>query len=307
MSTPANFNGQRPVINPDDAVMLLIDHQSGLFQTVGDMPMTELRARAAVLAKMATLAKMPVITTASVPQGPNGPLIPEIHQNAPHAKYVARKGEINAWDNPEFVEAVKATGKKQLIIAGTITSVCMAFPAISAVAEGYQVFAVIDASGTYSKMAEEITLARIVQAAENFTKAKQLARERIYYDQNQNNQGTLYCGCHWEWVGKSGGRVNLASCGYQVRAQATRASRIEWEHIVPAWVFGHQRQCWQNGGRANCVKNDPIFGKIEADLHNLAPSIGEVNGDRSNFSFGQLSSQAPYQYGQCRSRVHVTR
>lgn len=113
---------------------------------------------------MATLANMPVITTASVPQGPNGPLIPEIHQNAPHAKYVARKGEINAWDNPEFVEAVKATGKKQLIIAGTITSVCMAFPAISAVAEGYQVFAVIDASGTYSKMAEEITLARIVQA-----------------------------------------------------------------------------------------------------------------------------------------------
>lgn len=164
MSTPANFNGQRPVINPEDAVMLLIDHQSGLFQTVGDMPMTELRARASVLAKIATLANMPVITTASVPQGPNGPLIPEIHQNAPHAKYVARKGEINAWDNPEFVEAVKATGKKQLIIAGTITSVCMAFPAISAVAEGYQVFAVIDASGTYSKMAEEITLARIVQA-----------------------------------------------------------------------------------------------------------------------------------------------
>lgn len=164
MSAPANFNGQRPVINPEDAVMLLIDHQSGLFQTIGDMPMTELRARASVLAKMATLANMPVITTASVPQGPNGPLIPEIHQNAPHAKYVARKGEINAWDNPEFVEAVKATGKKQLIIAGTITSVCMAFPAISAVAEGYQVFAVIDASGTYSKMAEEITLARIVQA-----------------------------------------------------------------------------------------------------------------------------------------------
>ncbi|MCT8264987.1 hydrolase [Proteus terrae] len=164
MSTPANFNGQRPVINPEDAVMLLIDHQSGLFQTVGDMPMTELRARASVLAKIATLANMPVITTASVPQGPNGPLIPEIHQNAPHAKYIARKGEINAWDNPEFVEAVKATGKKQLIIAGTITSVCMAFPTISAVAEGYQVFAVIDASGTYSKMAEEITLARIVQA-----------------------------------------------------------------------------------------------------------------------------------------------
>ena len=164
MSVPANFNGQRPVINPDDAAMLLIDHQSGLFQTIGDMPMTELRSRAAALATMATLSILPVISTASVPQGPNGPLIPEIHENAPHAKYVARKGEINAWDNPEFVAAVKATGRKTLIIAGTITSVCMAFPAISAVADGYKVFAVVDASGTYSKMAQEITLARVVQA-----------------------------------------------------------------------------------------------------------------------------------------------
>ena len=136
MSAPANFNNQRPVINPADAVMLLIDHQSGLFQTIGDMPMPDLRRHATALAKIATLANMPVITTASVPQGPNGPLIPEIHANAPHAQYVARTGQINAWDNADFVQAVKATGKKQLIIA----------------------------SGTYSKMAQEITLARVVQA-----------------------------------------------------------------------------------------------------------------------------------------------
>lgn len=167
MSTPnniANFEGRKPVIDADDAVMLLIDHQSGLFQTVGDMPMPELRARVTALAKIATLGKIPVITSASVPQGPNGPLIPEIHANAPHARYVARKGEINAWDSPDFVAAVKATGRKTLIIAGTITSVCMAFPSIAAVQEGYKVFAVIDASGTYSKMAQEITLARLVQA-----------------------------------------------------------------------------------------------------------------------------------------------
>lgn len=164
MSQPANFNGAAPRINPEDAVMLLIDHQSGLFNTVRDLNVRELRANAVTLAKVATLAKMPVITTASVPQGPNGPLIPEIHEAAPHAQYVARTGQINSWDNPDFVAAVKATGKKQLIIAGTITSVCMAFPAISAIAEGYQVFCVVDASGTYSKMAQEITLARIVQA-----------------------------------------------------------------------------------------------------------------------------------------------
>lgn len=164
ISQAANFDGQIARIDPDNVAMLLIDHQSGLFQTVKDMPMTELRANAITLAKVASLAKIPVITTASVPQGPNGPLIPEIHEAAPHARYVARKGEINAWDNPEFVAAVKATGRKQLIIAGTITSVCMAFPSISAVAAGYQVFAVIDASGTYSKMAQEVTLARVVQA-----------------------------------------------------------------------------------------------------------------------------------------------
>lgn len=144
------------------------------------------------------------------------------------------------------------------------------------------------------------------QAPANFSKAKEIAKERIYYDQNYQSEGTLYCGCDWQWVGKSGGRVDLASCGYQVRAQQNRAMRIEWEHIVPAWVFGHQRQCWQEGGRSYCKKNDPVFSKIEADLHNLAPSIGEVNGDRSNFSYGQLSSQAPYQYGQCHSRVDFT-
>ncbi len=164
MSQPANFNGKAPVIDPADTAMLLIDHQSGLFQTIQDMPFTQVRAHAAALAQMATLSKIPVITTASVPQGPNGPLIPEIHANAPHAQYVARKGEINAWDNPDFVAAVEATGKKTLIIAGTITSVCMAFPSIAAVNAGYRVFAVIDASGTYSKMAQEITMARVVQA-----------------------------------------------------------------------------------------------------------------------------------------------
>ncbi|MDO5050648.1 MAG: hydrolase [Moraxella equi] len=164
MSQPANFNGALPKIDPNNAVMLLIDHQSGLFNTVADLGVRELRTNAITLARAATLAKMPVITTASVPQGPNGPLIPEIHEVAPHAQYVARTGQINAWDNPAFVEAVKATGRKQLVIAGTLTSVCMAFPAISAIADGYQVFCVVDASGDYSKMSQEITLARVVQA-----------------------------------------------------------------------------------------------------------------------------------------------
>lgn len=148
----------------ENAAVLFIDHQAGLFTLVRDERPEELRNNVLALADTARLLKLPVVLTTSNEKGPNGPLMPELRTRFPKATNVARKGEINAWDNPDFVAAVKATGKRQLIVAGTITSVCMAFPSIAAVADGYQVFAVVDASGTYSKMAEEITLARIAQA-----------------------------------------------------------------------------------------------------------------------------------------------
>lgn len=148
-------------INADDVALLLIDHQSGLFQTVKDIEVRALRAHVASLAKIAALENIPVITTASEPKGPNGPLMPEIHEIAPHAVYVGRTGEVNAWDTPAFVEAVKATGKRKLIIAGVLTSVCVAFPAISAIADGFEVFAVIDASGDMSVASAQVTIARL--------------------------------------------------------------------------------------------------------------------------------------------------
>lgn len=154
----------RWMIDPNDAVMLLIDHQSGLFQLVKDIELPVLRSNVIALAKVSRLAKIPTITTASVPDGPNGPLIPEIHQYNPEAVYVPRAGQINAWDNPAWVEAIQKTRRKTLLIAGTLTSVCMAFPALSAVEAGYKVFCIIDASGNWSKMATDLTLARVVQA-----------------------------------------------------------------------------------------------------------------------------------------------
>src|SRR3712207_7964070 len=117
----------------------MLDHQAGLFQTVKDINVAELRTNAMMLAKLATLMKIPVITTASEPNGPNGPLMPEIHEFAPHAVYVPRKGEVNAWDNEDFVSTVRATGRKTLIMAGVWTSVCVAFPALDAKAAGYKV------------------------------------------------------------------------------------------------------------------------------------------------------------------------
>ena len=156
--------GGQALIDTSDAVILLLDHQAGLFQTVKDVSVAELRANTVMLAKLATLLKIPVITTASEPNGPNGPLMPEIHQFAPHAVYVPRKGEVNAWDNEDFVKTVRATGKKTLIMAGVWTSVCVMFPALDATAAGFKVYAVMDASGDPSELASRTTLARFIQA-----------------------------------------------------------------------------------------------------------------------------------------------
>ncbi len=131
-------------------------------------------------------------------------------------------------------------------------------------------------------------LPAFAEAPQSFNAAKKIAWQ-IY----AARPTTFYCQCHY-----SGNRVDLDSCGYHPRKQQRRAQRVEWEHVVPAWVIGHQRQCWQQGGRKNCARNDARFKAAEADLHNLVPSIGEVNGDRSNYALGMLSDK-PTQYGSC--------
>ncbi|MCE9679288.1 endonuclease [Shewanella sp. AS1] len=132
----------------------------------------------------------------------------------------------------------------------------------------------------------------------SFTQAKKVAR--LIYTQ-ELSATSFYCGCDIDTSNKNW-QPDFNRCGYQVRKQQKRANRIEWEHIVPAWEFGHQRQCWQQGGRKNCGKQDSEFTKMESDLHNLVPAIGEVNGDRSNYRFSQWNAKA-LQYGQCAMTV----
>ena len=136
-------SGGVALLDPADTVILLLDHQSGLFQTVKDIPVADLRRNVEMIAKLATLLKIPVITTASEPNGTNGPLMPEIELYAPHSVYVARKGEVNAWDNQDFVDTVENTGRRTLVMAGVWTSVCVMFPALDARAAGYNVYAAI--------------------------------------------------------------------------------------------------------------------------------------------------------------------
>jgi nicotinamidase-related amidase len=164
LASGASAQAPARLMDANDAALLLLDHQTGLFQTVKDIPVQDLRTNTIVLARAAGLAKVPVITTASEPNGPNGPLMPELAEAAPGATYVPRKGEVSAWENPDFVATVKKTGRKTLIMAGVWTSVCVVFPALQAKAEGYDVYAVIDASGDVSPLATHVTLARLVQA-----------------------------------------------------------------------------------------------------------------------------------------------
>lgn len=111
----------------------------------------------------------------------------------------------------------------------------------------------------------------------------------------------FYCGCRYQ-----GKQVDLASCGYVPRKNLDRALRIEWEHVVPAWVLGHQRLCWQQGGRKACTKTDPMYAQAEGDLVNLVPSVGELNGDRANYPY-RLWTRAPSSmYGRCKTHVDFT-
>ena len=151
-------------LSKDDATVLLVDHQAGLISLVQDFSPGEFKNTVLALAASAKYFKLPTILTTSFENGPNGPLVPELKEMFPDAPYIARPGNINAWDNEDFVAAIKKTGRKQLIIAGVVTEVCVAFPALSAIEEGYDVFVVTDASGTFNEVTRHAAWLRM-QAA----------------------------------------------------------------------------------------------------------------------------------------------
>jgi len=139
-------------LDKNNAAVLLVDHQAGLLSLVRDIEPDKFRNNVLALADLASYFKLPTILTTSFENGPNGPLMNELKETFQDAPYIARPGQINAWDNEDFVKAVKATGRKQLVIAGIVTEVCVAFPALSAIDEGYEVFVVTDASGTFDEI-----------------------------------------------------------------------------------------------------------------------------------------------------------
>jgi nicotinamidase-related amidase len=153
-----------PPLSADNAVLLLVDHQVGLFSLVQDYAPDEFRNNVLALAGCGRTFKLPTILTTSAETGPNGVIMPELKEMYPDAPFIPRPGQINAWDNEDFVKAIKNTGRKQLVIAGIVTDVCVAFPTLSALKAGYQVFVVADASGTFNKQVADAALMRMAHA-----------------------------------------------------------------------------------------------------------------------------------------------
>ncbi|EJD50190.1 isochorismatase [Auricularia subglabra TFB-10046 SS5] len=161
MSAPA-FKYTR--INRDDAAVLIVDIQTGLFQIVHDMDPRVYENNILAFSALAKYFTLPVVITTSAETSPNGPVPKEILADHPNVPYIARNGEVNAWDAPEFREAVRKTGKKQLILAGITTDVCVAFLALSLREAGYEVFVIAEASGTFDKETAALAHQRMIAA-----------------------------------------------------------------------------------------------------------------------------------------------
>ena len=151
-------------LGASNAAVLFVDHQTGLANGVQTQSPPEFINNVRALVTIAQIYKLPSVITTSSVDGPNGPIMPVVAEGLPEAPVVHRPGEINAWDNADFVAAVKKTGRKKLLVAGISTEVCVAFVALSAREAGYDVYAVLDASGTWSKLVEDAAIARMVQA-----------------------------------------------------------------------------------------------------------------------------------------------
>lgn len=149
-------------LTPENAALLLIDHQVGLFTGVRDIPVGELKHNVVALAKAAKVLGVPIVATATSPDM-WGPIIPELAE-ALRGISIINRTTVNAFDEPRFAKAVEATGRKKLVIAGVSTEVCLALPAIYATGLGYDAYGVIDASGTFSETKRITGLMRMVQA-----------------------------------------------------------------------------------------------------------------------------------------------
>jgi len=164
---------------PETSALILIDHQIGTMQLIKTLDVEQVRTFTVALAKASKILNLPVVLTSSQEERIQGPLIEELSKLLPeaYAARVKRGGIVNAWDDPNFRAAVEATGRKDLIMGGVTTDVCLIYPTISAVEAGYRVQAVLDISGSPFALSEETSRKRMEAAGVQFTATNTIIAE----------------------------------------------------------------------------------------------------------------------------------
>ncbi|GAA4241461.1 isochorismatase family protein [Actinomadura meridiana] len=154
------------LFTPEDTAVVLIDHQTGILSWVRSFDLDELKANVLALAKAAKALDMPLVLTTSLEERAQGPLLPDFAEIAPveTENRIRRQGVVNPMDDPAFEAAVKATGRRNLIVAGVTNDVCTVYPTLSAVQDGYRVRVVADAGGSMTRLADDIALRRMENA-----------------------------------------------------------------------------------------------------------------------------------------------
>ena len=180
--------------------------KSGCLLAVRDIPVAELKHNVVALAKAVKVLGVPIIVTATSPEM-WGPIIPELTEALPGISIMNRT-TVNAFDEPRFAKAVEATGRKKLIIAGVSTEVCLALPAIHATGAGYNTYAVIDASGTFSETKRITGLLRMVQAGVTVADYSSVAVEMLK-DNASPKAGALYGALDMSFAGLVAGHDYL--------------------------------------------------------------------------------------------------
>jgi nicotinamidase-related amidase len=156
--------GERERLTPENIVFAFVDHQTGLMNVVENATAVTFKNTVIALAKTAKIHGVPVVITTSAEKGPNGPFLPEVLAMFPDAPLISRPGQINAWDNTDFVKAIEATGRKKIIMSGITTDVCVAFATLSALDAGYEVYVVVDASGSMNADVQNAAIMRMADA-----------------------------------------------------------------------------------------------------------------------------------------------
>lgn len=154
------------LLKPASTALVLVDHQIGTMQLIKNIPVERVVENVLALAQTAKLLQLPVVLTSSQEQNLQGPLLPQLKEIFPeeYEKRVQRAGIVNAWDDKNFVDAVKSTHRKQLVMCGVTTDICLIYPSIAASQEGFVVQAVMDASGSPFELSEELARLRMRDA-----------------------------------------------------------------------------------------------------------------------------------------------